>query len=226
MWPNTLFFYFRSAGAKFMLLYSASVREAYYIQSGVRPDSLCSLTWSPGGKFMLLYFAFGREAYYTRSRVRPNSLCSYICARLRVDFPNDFARLDADGVPGDPSCGGGYMVFAENMRVRLTQNVDKDRGFVNGALGVVHAILRKDVFVMRMDNGVRVLRSASHPPQRRLLHALHLRVRDNHAASPGIHSAAGRPHLPLSEAFRLLVSTRVCFCSTSAPLEVLWRLIS
>jgi hypothetical protein len=81
----------------------------------------------------------------------------YNRARLRIEFPSAFACLDADGVPGDPTCGGGLMVFAEGMRVRLTRNVDKDRGFVNGALGVVHSILRKDVFVMRMDSGIFVL---------------------------------------------------------------------
>ena len=37
------------------------------------------------------------------------------------------------------------------MRIRLTRNLDKDRGFVNGAIGVVTDILKPDeVFVLRL----------------------------------------------------------------------------
>ena len=43
------------------------------------------------------------------------------------------------------------------MRVRLTQNLDKQRGFVNGAFGVIILVLRKDVFIMETPDGVRIL---------------------------------------------------------------------
>ena len=43
------------------------------------------------------------------------------------------------------------------MRVRLTQNLDKDRGFVNGAVGTIHRVLRKDVFVLKTDANVMLL---------------------------------------------------------------------
>ena len=49
------------------------------------------------------------------------------------------------------------MVFRTNMRVRLTQNIDKDRGFVNGTIGHVVHVLRKDVFVLRSQQGVLIL---------------------------------------------------------------------
>ena len=43
------------------------------------------------------------------------------------------------------------------MRVRLTRNVDKERGFVNGALAEVEHVLAKDVFVAKTPTGVRLL---------------------------------------------------------------------
>ena len=43
------------------------------------------------------------------------------------------------------------------MRVRLTRNIDKERGFGNGALAEVEYVLRKDVFVVKTPLGVRHL---------------------------------------------------------------------
>ena len=77
--------------------------------------------------------------------------------RLAVEFPEAAIRLEEDGVPCDEKMGGGYMVFMVGMRIRLSRNVDKDRGFVNGALGVVEHVLRKDVFVFLSTRGVRIL---------------------------------------------------------------------
>ena len=53
--------------------------------------------------------------------------------RLAKEFPAEMARLPTEGVPGDASMGGEQMCFAPGMRIRLTRNLDKDRGFVNGA---------------------------------------------------------------------------------------------
>ena len=43
------------------------------------------------------------------------------------------------------------------MRIRLTRNLDKDRGFVNGNLGTVESKLRPDVFVVKTMQDVLIL---------------------------------------------------------------------
>ena len=78
-------------------------------------------------------------------------------ARLRQDFAGFDQALEASNVVGDPQCGEGKMVFMEGMRIRLTQNVDKDRGFVNGMLGTIRKVLRKDVFILETVGGVNIL---------------------------------------------------------------------
>jgi len=52
------------------------------------------------------------------------------------------------GLPGDEKAGAGTMFIKENLWIRLTQNLDKPRGFVNGALAQVVSILA------RCDTGV------------------------------------------------------------------------
>lgn len=81
-------------------------------------------------------------------------------AWVRQAFPAAAQQLEAGhGFPGDPSCGKEQenLVFCEGMRVRLTQNLDKDRGFVNGAVGVIYRMLRQDVFVLRTAANVLLL---------------------------------------------------------------------
>ena len=68
------------------------------------------------------------------------------------------------GVPGDPNSGDSMPFFASpGIAIRLTRNLDKERGFVNGAMGYVDTILhcedeRPIVFTVRLiGTGVLVL---------------------------------------------------------------------
>lgn len=82
-------------------------------------------------------------------------------ARLRAEFPAAADSIDQQDwrvcVPGDPQSEGGIMVLQVGMRVRLTRNLDKDRGFVNGNTGTIDKVLRKDVFIMQSAQGTRIL---------------------------------------------------------------------
>ena len=49
------------------------------------------------------------------------------------------------------------VVLAAGMRIRLTLNVDKERGFVNGNTGIVRSMLRSDVFLLHSDQGIPIL---------------------------------------------------------------------
>ena len=67
-------------------------------------------------------------------------------ARLQLEFPDEASKLaEGGGIPAEL----GTVVLAPGMRIRLTYNVDKERGFVNGNSGVVRAVLRPDVFVLQ-----------------------------------------------------------------------------
>ena len=78
-------------------------------------------------------------------------------ARVRKDFPNIDDKLDIAGVPVDPAQSPDRHVFLERMTVRLTKNLDKDRGFVNGAIGTVKRVLNKHTFVLGTADGVILL---------------------------------------------------------------------
>ncbi|CAE7311476.1 abfB, partial [Symbiodinium sp. CCMP2456] len=66
-------------------------------------------------------------------------------ARLELEFPEEARRLsNGEGLPGEI----GNILLTANMRVRLTHNVNKEEGFVNGNTGTVRKVLRPDVFVM------------------------------------------------------------------------------
>ena len=79
-------------------------------------------------------------------------------ARLQLEFPEAAADLEAGkGLPGDAAAEGGRMIFEVGMRIRLTRNLDKEKGFVNGALGTIEIVLRKDVFLLRLAGGSLVL---------------------------------------------------------------------
>ena len=78
--------------------------------------------------------------------------------RLRIEFPGAAAKIDNyQGVIGDIASDAGIMVLEVGMRVRLTRNVDKDRGFVNGNMGKIVKMLGKDVFILESVQGTRIL---------------------------------------------------------------------
>ena len=42
--------------------------------------------------------------------------------------------------PGGPHIKGAKIVFRPGLQLRLFRNLDKERGFVSGALGTVHSV--------------------------------------------------------------------------------------
>ena len=78
--------------------------------------------------------------------------------RCAQEFAHHDRVINADRhkVAGDPELAG-EAVAIPGMKVRLTRNVDKERGFVNGALAVIEWILADDVFIVKTQAGVRIL---------------------------------------------------------------------
>ncbi len=79
---------------------------------------------------------------------------------LTYEKVSDLERMH--GLPGDDKAGAGTMFIKEGLWIRLTQNLDKARGFVNGALAQVVSILAEcadgvTVFVARISGGALVL---------------------------------------------------------------------
>ena len=66
------------------------------------------------------------------------------------------------GYPGDPNCKAGKIFIKAGIWLRLTRNLDKARGFVNGALAQVLEVLAEDetgvsVFTAKLSTGALVL---------------------------------------------------------------------
>ena len=61
------------------------------------------------------------------------------------------------GLCGDPKVAGLPIVLREGVLVRLTRNLDKPRGFVNGALGTVQVVLSPYCAIVKLTNGTLVL---------------------------------------------------------------------
>ena len=76
------------------------------------------------------------------------------CAALRLLGIHD---QDENLMFGDPKVNAGRINVSIGVMLRLTRNLDKGRGFVNGAIGEVFAILDDYVFILRLSSGTLVL---------------------------------------------------------------------
>ena len=65
-----------------------------------------------------------------------------LAAISQLDPPITEADLESRGFPTDPNVGmNGYIVIRPGITIRLTKNIDKERGFDNGAIAVVVDVL-------------------------------------------------------------------------------------
>ena len=75
-------------------------------------------------------------------------------ARIAAEFPREAELLRrGGGIPAEH----GNIIVVPGMKVRLTYNVSKDNGFVNGNTGTVRLVLRQDVFVLETRQHTSVL---------------------------------------------------------------------
>ena len=63
----------------------------------------------------------------------------------------------AAGFPGDPKVHASRICPRVGLHIRLTRNLDKDRGFVNGAIGIIHHVLSPTIFILKLTTGNMVL---------------------------------------------------------------------
>ena len=67
-------------------------------------------------------------------------------------------EADCDAAPrGDPKVGAGGICARPGLAIRLTRNLDKDRGFVNGAIGTIVDVFTPEVFTLKLSTGCMVL---------------------------------------------------------------------
>ena len=80
--------------------------------------------------------------------------------RLKYEFGGgvDLNKMLEESIwEGDPKACSGKMIFAKGMRIRLTRNLDKDRGFVNGAIGTIVCMLSPCNFILKTDRGIMLM---------------------------------------------------------------------
>ena len=67
-----------------------------------------------------------------------NAAAAHINAKRVEALLPDLAALPR--LPADPRAGGGFLTFAKHVRLRVTRNLDKERGLVNGTIGVAPSL--------------------------------------------------------------------------------------
>ncbi|CAE7621665.1 Usp17lc [Symbiodinium sp. CCMP2592] len=103
-------------------------------------------------------FEIANEQTFTFLTVTNRGAYAMNMQSLKLDFPEAAASIESGaGYPADSASGQDRILVEVGMRLRLTRNLDKDRGFVNGNLGIVKSKLRPDVFVVKTIQGVLIL---------------------------------------------------------------------
>ena len=69
----------------------------------------------------------------THKGVRRVNLAALRCLKDSIGAD----MLVGEGYPGDPSVSAGNIILRVGLRLRVSRNLDKPRGFVNGALGTI-----------------------------------------------------------------------------------------
>ena len=95
-----------------------------------------------------------RDQSMTFLTVTNKAAAEFNLARIQADFPE---IVDKEGVQGDPRVVSYELKIAKGMRIRLTRNMDKEAGFTNGTTGTVDIVLHKWAFVLKVDNGNKLL---------------------------------------------------------------------
>ena len=74
----------------------------------------------------------------------------------------ELEEIERDGYPGDPAVKASLPIIPRvGVWIRLSRNLDKARGFVNGALGQIAEVFRHErgmvIFSLRLMSGTMVM---------------------------------------------------------------------
>lgn len=141
--------------------------------------------------------------------------------RLKYEFGNGPSGASLDEMlessewDGDPKAHSGKMIFAKGMRIRLTRNLDKDRGFVNGAIGTIVHMLSPCTFVLKTDRGVMLV---VHPVAQDgkvfmpCSYGYAMTIRRAQGSTLGLVAICfDQPHYPAEKAYAYVAASRVRF---------------
>ena len=121
-----------------------------------------------------------------------NAVNSEYLSQMGHGTLEDIAMKD-DAFAGYPDYGSVRMVIRPGMWVRLSRNLDKDRGFVNGALGQVQELLRcgprlAPIFTVRLTHGCMVVvHPIAHDDGRLFLPCVRLWIRHDYSEGAGCY---------------------------------------
>ena len=103
-----------------------------------------------------------------------------LAAISQLNPPITEEDLISRGFPTDPDVGkNGYIIIRPGLTIRLTKNIDKERGFVNGAIAIVVDVLvdynpsegrHTCIFTARLTTGTMIL---AHPVSKGRAETMH-----------------------------------------------------